>query len=174
VVKIQIEPAREKILIAGMDVYVLPVGRRKPKKAVWDWMTSGRDLRDFVDDMYANCQTESDLIATMISGGEFRYAESDRDEVVKLVELLYERPDMSAVCRRIILKAYGGSSDLERLWAEGIRRVCEGGRLNRCLVDTLWCDYSILSDDAKDHVGVSIWQALGNQTTFHSMISALR
>jgi hypothetical protein len=173
VVKVEIRAAGEHVLIAGFTAYVIETEVTKPGREIWDWKLAGTSLRDFLDDSRVSSPNETVALIVQISGAEFWYDERDRPEVVKLLTVMYGKPEIANVCRRMVLKACGEREDLDRIWAEAIRTVCENKDVDPEMIELLWRDYALLGDEAREIVGDSIWSFAGDRTTFHSLLTRL-
>jgi hypothetical protein len=60
------------------------------------------------------------MLLSLIAAPIRRGAEEDTPVAVALLRLMYPRPDMVAVCRRIVLTAFAGIQSLDADWAQTI------------------------------------------------------
>jgi hypothetical protein len=86
--------------------------------------------------------------------------------------MMYERPELKLVCRRIILKAFGKEEALPAVWAEAISQVCQEGTVHKEMTAFLWRDYSLLEPEIQEQLGDIIWKGIG-EAGVHTLVCAL-
>ena len=141
-----------------------------------DWMQGVRHVQDFVDGSAGHSEAytkDSDYIVCALSGADFiQNREEDKDAVGELLRLMYCNKGHATAIRRIVLKAYATSPNLQQLWCEAIKDVCESHSADPEMLQLLWRDYTLLDPEYKHQIGDALWKAYGSGGIF-GLISAV-
>jgi hypothetical protein len=172
-VKVELISDSETIASEGVEVLMIDMkGFRGPRP--FDWNLDAQSLYEFVDDETSGkCETEKSFILVAVSAAPFRlFVPGERDAAIGLLRMMYERPELKLVCRRIILKAFGKQEAMKTIWAEAIRQVCQEGTVHSEMAAVLWRDYSLLDPEMQEQLGDIIWKGIG-ETVVHTLVCAL-
>jgi hypothetical protein len=168
---IEIVAAGSQIVLTAIDVYV--VGAIGRPSAVRDWRLEGTDLRDFIDVADGDCGDEAEFLAVSISAAEFaELGDGDQAALLRLLKLMYQRPKMATVCRRIALKAARSSPSLPRIWARAIHEVCLDGELPCESKSLMARDLALLPPDLRSDAG-GAWRAIGGDGGVWAVVASL-
>jgi hypothetical protein len=171
-VRMEFESEGPELLLDGIEVYVTDsAGFPSPRELSTDWKFGTRDLKAFVDSGEEDCDSQIAFVIVSLSAARFRNEGPDREAVIGLVKLMYSDRRYANACRRTLLKA--GGSDIEDMWAEGIRQVCDAKAVDPGMIDLLWRDYCLLGEEHQKKVGDVIWNIVGNGTSVFAFLSAL-
>ena len=141
-----------------------------------DWMQGVRHVQDFVDSSAGQSEAytkDSDYIVCALSGADFiPNLEEDKDAVGQLLRLMYRNKGHATAIRRIVLKAYATNPNLQQLWCEAIKDVCESHSADPEMVQLLWRDYTLLDPEYKHQIGDALWKSYGTGGIY-GLISAV-
>jgi hypothetical protein len=174
-VKVELTSDSEAMASEGIEVFMIDMkGFGGPRPQPFDWNLDAQSLYEFVDDETSGkCKTERSFVLVAVSAAPFkRFVSEERDAAVGLLRMMYERPELKLVCRRIILKAFGKQEAMKTIWAEAIRQVCQEGTVHNEMAAILWRDYSLLGPEMQEHLGNVIWKEIG-ETGIHTLVCAL-
>jgi hypothetical protein len=174
-VNIQLIGDGDAMTIEGIDVFVISAaGFERPGGTKVDWTFDGKSLLDFADDENSGkCTSELEFILVSLSAAPIRQGgEAYRQAAIALLKLMYRRPDLAAVCRRVVLKAFAGSESLEADWAQAIGQACKDGAVHEDAARTLWRDYSLLGPELQHQLGDVVWNGAAG-TSVHALVCAL-
>jgi hypothetical protein len=143
----------------GIDVFVVAAGKvARTESPEFDWLLEGGDLFDFID---AKPHTDKSQIfagenlCTQILRGD---AELGPDVVQWIVELLYARPNLTTLARRIIVKCGRGVRDVVAAWAAGIRRLVVDKKVHPDMWKVLWRDLALMPPDITSDIIGTVWE----------------
>jgi hypothetical protein len=159
------------IEIAELDVYKTAWTAQGP---VVDWRSAASDLRTFADAPETMLSTDVEFIVASLSAAPFiANGPADDSAAVELLRLMYERPKLAPFCRRIVLKAFGSATNLERLWAQAIAEVCERGSLDSEMRDLFWRDFALLPLNERSVISPIVWKCRGEEPEMYAIIAGL-
>jgi hypothetical protein len=156
----------QEIHIDELQVHM--VEWKSPQAA--DWREDSLDLRDFRDAPELNFATDMEFIAASLSAATFE-EDGDGEAAVRMLELMYRKPKLAGMCRRIVLKVFGRSKALQRIWTEAIKRVCETGAVAPEMVAIMWRDFNALAVENQENVGDKIWKCSAGGA--HAIVASL-
>jgi hypothetical protein len=144
----------------GIDVFVIAAGKlARAESPEFDWLTDGGDLFDFTD---ATQHTErshifaSENLCTQMLKGDAQLA---ADVVEWIVEMIYARPNLTALARRIIVKCGRGEQNVVAAWAAGIRRVIVEKKVHPEMWKVLWRDIALMPPDIRSNIIGTVWDS---------------
>jgi hypothetical protein len=121
-------------------------------------MLDGDDLFDFADEL----EQHRDLIATVaglctqVLGSD---VELNTEMVEWVVELLYGRPSLSQLARRILVKGCAGrEQEVGAEWAGAAMKMVAEKKVHAELWRVLWRDVALMRSDVRDQIIEGLWQ----------------
>jgi hypothetical protein len=167
-VVLEVTNEAQEIQIDELQVHM--VEWKSPQAA--DWREDSLDLRDFGDAPELSFATDVEFIAASLSAAAFEEG-GDEEAAVRILELMYRKPKLAGMSRRIVLKVFGRSQALQRIWAEAIKRACEKAAVAPEMVSIMWRDFNALAVENQEKVGDKIWNytASGGHAIVASLLS---
>jgi hypothetical protein len=162
----------------GLDdiaVFTIESSDTRPKKMDRsDWRFDGRSISDFTDVDDGRYRDDLEFILASLSAADFVVDRpSDRESIKRLLVLMYERPNLAKMCRRIVLKSWGRNEGLARVWSEAIEEICNRGSVSERMVQLLWRDYSLLPLAEQGRLSDLIWRCFAIGTGTHTIVVAM-
>jgi len=140
-----------------------------------DWLENATSVFDFVD--HRSEKPADGMLALLCSCSHAISADGPEmdDEVVSaIVRIMYARPAVATLCRRIIAK---GVRDRERvlpLWVREIQRCIAGEDVSAESWQLLWRDVALLPMGLKDEVMATMWQSAPQFSGVWTVVSAFQ
>jgi uncharacterized protein YlaN (UPF0358 family) len=145
------------------DLQVHMAEWKSPQSA--NWREDSLDLRDFGDAPELNFATDVEFIAASLSAAAFEEAG------IRILEMMYKKSKLAGMSRRIVLKVFGRSEALQRIWTETIKRVCETAAVAPEMMAVMWRDFNGLTVENQEKVGDKIWKYSAGGS--HALVASL-
>jgi hypothetical protein len=169
-VVLEIESAGSRVEIDEFQVHLIPW--KRPARPALDWKM-GRSLRDFADEPEQDFDTDFEFIVASLSAAKFRKVDGDKEAAVRLIELMYSRPKIAGMCRRMVLKRFDDQAEIEDIWTAGLKAACETGKVHPDMIGLMWRDFSLLSEEKQTLVGAHVWKYADVGPGGHAIVASL-
>jgi hypothetical protein len=145
----------------GVDVFTVSqcsLPRRADSQG--DWMIDATSVFDYADGKPHKISgplgaIENLCSLTLTANGE----ELNDDTVIALVRLMYEAPDTSIFCRRMLVKGIGDRAKGLQLWATEMKRLVVAKAIHGQSWKLFWRDLALLPDELRSQIIGDVWMA---------------